>query len=139
MALVLTDLGGQKILEDFFSAATMTLTLFVDPGSTSDGHEYADYEDPIGPDTYEINLGAVAYAVSLTTEGVPQIEWTEQVWNFTGPLTNSSGNRTVLGYTVAADDIVLWEEMLPEGGITPDLGNKLTIYPQFLLGNGTPA
>lgn len=137
MPVNLKDLGGKLMLERFFSTAVMWLDLFVSPAAQTDSQGMLNYELCEGPDTYEVDFSAVAYAVGLTngTTGVPQVEWMDVTFEFTAPLTNPSGNLKITGYRVTVDDTVLYDEMLPDGGMTPNVGERLTISPQFLLGN----
>lgn len=147
MSINLKDLGGQLLLQAAFTLAAVNLDLYVAPATEADSDNMLTHELCVGPDTYEVDMSTITHTVG-TVAGIPQISWNPVDFSFTGPLTNSSGHLAVIGYRITMqftglaapwnDTYVVYDELLPDGGITPADGNHLTLYPQVLLGNGTP-
>ena len=143
MSLLLTQGGSEKILNTFFGGssypkpANMYLELFTDSGALSNTDQGSGRELATGGGYAEIDLTTLDTAAGLSS-GIGIIEWMDAVFTFTGPLTNST-NKTIKGYIVLADNVVIFEELLPGSGFTPaNSGDTLTIALQFKLGNGTP-
>lgn len=137
MAIKLTDVGGQNLLNVLFGATakttTFTLQLFTDSNAPADGDTNATHTVATGggyADKSLSNNATVAF-----NGGIPEAAWGAQTWTFTGALTASA---TVRGYQVLAGTTLLWEETLGTPFTPANNGDQLTITPKFQLGNGTP-
>ena len=135
-----TDAGGQDILETYLLSGMFYIDLFTDSGALQDGQVIRELAEGGGYD--DVDLDIINYTVGLSG-GVPTVEWDPVVWTFTGPLTNAV-NKTIKGYSVYHNDIIIFEQLLPGSGYTPaNNGDKLTISVKYKLGNvpggGEPA
>ena len=137
MALKLTDVGGQKLLNILFGAtakpANYTLQLFTDSNAPADGDTNLTHTLASGGGYLDKTLATDA-TVALNA-GIPEAVWGSQTWTFTGAL---SGSATIRGYQVMNGTTLLWEETLGTPFTPANNGDQLTITPKFQLGNGTP-
>ncbi len=137
MAIKLTDVGGQNLLNILFGATakptTFTLQLFTDSNAPADGDINTTHTVATGGGYADKTLSNNA-TVALNG-GIPEASWTAQTWTFTGALTT---NPTIKGYQVLNGTTLLFEETFGTPFTPANNGDALTLTPKFQIGNGTP-
>lgn len=137
MALKVSDVGGQLMLNVLFGATAKTtsfsLQLITDAGAAAD----SDINT-----THTVAAGGGYAGKTLTNDatvalasGIPEAVWATQTWTFTGALT---GPQDITGYQVLSGTTLLWVEKFAIAFTPVTNGDQLALAPKFKLGNGTP-
>ena len=137
MALVLADLGADKVLDKYFNTGgDLTVKLYTnnyDPLQTS---AVGSFTEASGGDYASKTLTAGSWVVTPANDPSDAI-YVQQIWTFTGPL---SGNATVYGYYVVdASGVEIFAEKLAASFTPANNGDQLKITPKFQMSSGTPS
>lgn len=141
MALTLSDIGADAILEAYFNndwptSKDLTLKLFcndVTPGQTDTA---GTYTEATGGGYAAITLSNGSWTITSGNDPSDAV-YAQQTFTFTGALTT---NTDVYGYFVVNDDgTLLWAERLAATYTPANSGDLLKVTPKFQLSSGTPA
>jgi len=142
MAILLHDCGARAMLKDYFpntppvNPKTYYLCLYTNTTAINDTHTAMDMREAYGGGYHRINLAVNNWQVS-DTGAIPEAENIQQLFTFTGPLTDYPDVRGY--YVLDADGTLIFSEP-EETPYTPvNNGDTLAITPAFMLSKGTPS
>lgn len=142
MAITLLDIGADQILKKYFKdtdpvgGVNLTLKLFANNVTPADTDTAATYEEIAGGGYSAKTLTPANWTLD-TTKDPSVVEYPQQAFIFTGPITNASG--TVYGYYVVDDDgVAIFAERLSVPFQPVNNGDAVYIIPKFQLSKGTP-
>lgn len=140
MALVLTDLGADLILNTFFNSTAqqnLKLKLFVTDVTPTDTTVVGDLTEASGGGYAAKTLTNGSWTVASANDPSDAV-YAEQTWTFTGPLTT---NPTIYGYYVTdnAETTLIYAEKFGTTFTPANNGDQLKLTPKFQLSKGTPS
>ena len=140
MALVLSDVGADALLEAYFNndwptSKDLTLKLFCNDITPVDTHIASSFTEATGGGYAAKTLTNGSWVIASANDP-SDATYAEQTFTFTGVLTT---NTNVYGYYIInGDGTLVWAEKL-SATFTPNAsGGTLSITPQFQLSKGTP-
>lgn len=142
MALVLSDIGADAILEAYFNKSypaggdDLTLKLFATDITPADTDTASTYTEAAGGGYAAKTLTNGSWTVASANDPSDAV-YAEQVFTFTGALTT---NGTVYGYFIVdADGVLIFAEKLAASFTPAANGDHLDFTPKFQLSKGTPS
>lgn len=142
MALVLSDVGANTILEAFFNntwpagGKDLTLKLYCNNYTPLDSSTAGSFTEASGGGYAAKTLSNGSWTVS-NVGGIRQAAYAQQTITFTGALTT---NTTVYGYFVLdADGVLVYAERFSVSFTPANNGDAMKITPVFQLSKGTPS
>ncbi len=142
MALVLADVGADRILNAYFNNAwpaggkDLTLKLFVTDVTPSDTSVAGDFTEATGGGYAAKTLSNASWTVTVGNDPSDAV-YAQQTYTFTGALTT---NPDIYGYFVVdADGTLVWAEKFASTFTPANNGDALKITPKFQASKGTPS
>ncbi len=141
MALTLSDIGADAILEAYFNndwptSKDLTLKLFATDVTPAQTDTASTYTEATGGGYADITITNGSWTVASANDPSDAV-YAQQTFTFTGPLTT---NLNIYGYYVVNDDgTLLWAERLASAFTPTTSGDTVKITLQFQLSSGTPA
>jgi len=141
MALVLADVGADKILAKYFKSTDaadndLRFRLYTNSATPADTDTAGTYNEAAGGGYAVITLTTGAWSIASANDPSDATA-AQQTWTFTGSLT---GSATIYGYFVTdGDGTLIFAERLGTSFTPANNGDQLKLTPKFQLSKGTPA